>query len=134
MTSATYEESLAIARLRGFVVARHNKRDEHLAMLWSNECLASHTPYIRVSPRRLWASVELDTFHMQRWITPRALEQIEAIFFGLGDRYHTWASSSSAPKCTVEEGGAVAAQVYAILCRIESWASAAGSDGDEAPW
>ena len=54
------QAELAEARRKGYVIARGNAAGERLAGAWYRECWDRRIPYLRIMPRRLWATVLLD--------------------------------------------------------------------------
>lgn len=57
---AKVDTLLERARPQGYIVARRNAEGQRFARYWWAECSAKRRPYVRVTPRQRWASVELD--------------------------------------------------------------------------
>ena len=84
--SMRISELLDQGRKCGYIETRRNAPSRRLAKLWRHECERTGRVFARITPRRRWASINIDLFPAQRTLSPEGQSWARAVFLGVCER------------------------------------------------
>jgi hypothetical protein len=86
----TKDQALALARERGYLIARDSLADSPKVRAWWEACRREKRPFVQLVPRRTWASVDLDMDPSGRRLSEAQVARLRALFREYAGRRDSW--------------------------------------------
>jgi hypothetical protein len=111
------EQLLEEARRTGYLVARSNAAERTARRQWWYECERMNLPYVVVTPRKTWASVDLDMSPAGRELSEEDGERVRAAILARYTHRGWFVSgcrTAGIPSLRIDTAVSLAAELVAI--------------------